>query len=295
MSRDYVNIKRTNSPEPIRMTNESFHREFYFDIDSYTPFCKLKAPITLMVGCLYDFTHNLNEDDCSCEGDTYTYFVIKAEPGNVYYIAEYCNNKIFRPSSDRGYTLHTKCHAKDILGLDLNTVEYRPEREPKIVELPSINIGDTIYVKDSYGYAECTVSGLVYTEKGWRINVNHYALWDSPFVNEEGKTWVRARVEAIEKFTSDTNSVFSKGEKEKLEDMIDDAINDEFGFNTDNITNEAWDFLENKAPQIVFNNIAEDLNAGKIETFDEITTEIVDEYLQNAILDFGNIRDYSGD
>ncbi len=297
MRRQYVNIERTNKLN-IYMTDESFHKEFFFDIDSNIPFHKLKAPITLMVGCLYDFTYNLNEYDCTCDGDTFTYLVVKAESEDTYYLVEYIDNMMFRTSNINGYRSYTRCHAKDILGFDLDTFKYEFEREPKIVELPSVNIGDTIYVKDSYGYTECTVSGLVYTEKGWRINVNHYALWDSPFVCEEGETWVRTRVDAIEKFTSDSELPFSEEEKEKLEDMINDAINDECSYNKDNLTNDAWDFFENSAPAIVLNNIAQDIKAGDVEGVDDVDLISVNIYLQDAIRKYeekhGAIRDYVG-
>lgn len=298
MSRDYVNIERTNKLN-INMTDESFHKEFFFDIDSNIPFHKLKAPITLIVGCLYDFTYNLNEYDCICDGDTFTYLVVKAESEDTYYLVEYINNMIFRTLNSDGYRSYTRCHAKDVLGFDLNTFKYEFEREPKIVELPSVNIGDTIYVKDSYGYAECTVSGLVYTEKGWRVNVNHYALWDSPFVCEEGKTWVRTRVEAIEKFASDVNLPFSEEEKEKLEEMINAAICDECSYNKDNITNDAWDFFENSAPAIILNYIAHDIKVGDVDGADDVDYELINHYLKCAICEYekthGNIRDYSGD
>lgn len=300
MSRDYVNIERTNNIKPVCASVESLDKRYFFDTDTGIPFQRITAQTKLRVGCLYDFTYKLNEDDCSCEGNTYTYLVIKAEPSNVYYIAEYCNNKIYRTEWSRlSPEFYQRCHAKDVLGFDLNTFKYESEREPKIVELPSVNIGDTIYIKCLNGYEECTVTGLIYTEKGWRINVNHYALWDSPFVCEEGETWVRTRAEAIEKFASDVNLPFSEEEKEKLEEMIDEAINDECRYNKGNITSEAWDFFENSASAIVLNKIANALINEDIETFDEITIETVDEYLQDAIHEYekkhGFIRDYAGE
>jgi len=95
--------------------------------------------------------------------------------------------------------------------------------------------------------------------------------------------------------TSICHLPFSEEEKEKLENMIDEAINDECGYNTDNITNAAWDFFENSASAIILNKIANALINEDIETFDEITIETVDEYLQDAILEFekehGFIRD----
>jgi len=290
MRRQYVNIERTNKLN-IYMTDESFHKEFFFDIDSNIPFHKLQAPITLMVGCLYDFTYNLNEYDCTCDGDTFTYLVVKAESEDTYYLVEYIDNMMFRTSNSNGYRSYTRCHAKDILGFDLDTFKYEFEREPKIVELPSVNIGDTIYVRNSCSYEECTVTGLVWTDKGWRINVNHYALWDSPYVCAEGETWSRTPWEQITVNLTDE-------QKEKLEDMIDEAINDECSYAKHQITSAAWDFFENNASRIVFDTIIKAIADDEIE-FDDVDSILVNHYLQDAIHEYekkhGFIREYAGE
>ena len=134
MSCDFVNIERTNNHKPICVTDESLQREFFYDIDSHIPFWKVRTPMPCMVGNLYDFTWVLNEDDCSCEGCTITCLVVKTEPDNIHYLVEYCNNEIFKTRTDKGYDLYNKCHAKDILGFDLNTIEYNPESETDTIQ-----------------------------------------------------------------------------------------------------------------------------------------------------------------
>lgn len=141
MSKEFVNIERTNNPKPVCVTNESLHREFFFDVDSNIPFWKITAPTTLVVGCLYDFTWKLNEDDCSCEGDTATYLIVKAESNNVYYLVEFLNNKIYKTSGE-GYSLYLRCHAKDIIGFDLNSFEYKPELESYITKICKYKVVD---------------------------------------------------------------------------------------------------------------------------------------------------------
>jgi len=93
-------------------------------------------------------------------------------------------------------------------------------------------------------------------------------------------------------------NVFNAEQKDKLENLINDAINKECDYETDNITNKAWDFFENKAPQIVYDKIADDYSYGDFESFDDINDETVDNYLQDVINDYeeehGNIRSYRG-
>lgn len=79
--------------------------------------------------------------------------------------------------------------------------------------------------------------------------------------------------------------------QEKIEFMIDDVIQAELRYDTDYITNDGWNFLENIAPKKILENILKD------EDFDDISKSDIENYLADIIFEYeqinANIRYYN--
>ena len=60
---------------------------------------------------------------------------------------------------------------------------------------------------------------------------------------------------------------------ETLRDMIDDCAQSELRYETDNITNDGWDYIENTAPIKCFEKIRENLDDDEINSIDKETVE----------------------
>lgn len=76
---------------------------------------------------------------------------------------------------------------------------------------------------------------------------------------------------------------------ENFAEKIDTVIQDELRYDTDSITSDGWDFLENKAPELIAQKcIDEDAE------IDELTEEDIQNYLNDIITEYeqthANIR-----
>lgn len=88
----------------------------------------------------------------------------------------------------------------------------------------------------------------------------------------------------------------------KSENLINEVIQNELKYSSDNITNEGWSFLENEAPTLVKQKILErfenlDLDEKELkEELESFTLEHVQECLNDVICEYeqthGNIHDY---
>ena len=82
--------------------------------------------------------------------------------------------------------------------------------------------------------------------------------------------------------------------KEKIEELIEAAIEDELKYNTDYITNIGWKFLEEEAPKKILENIIEDDLGNDLK---EINKSDIQIYLQDIINEYehshSNIRYYN--
>ena len=84
----------------------------------------------------------------------------------------------------------------------------------------------------------------------------------------------------------------TQSETLSLEDRIDTAIQNELRYDTDNITNDGWKFLENEAPTLVLNKLHKDFE----DNMESITDEDISECLTIIITEYeqthANIRYY---
>ena len=71
--------------------------------------------------------------------------------------------------------------------------------------------------------------------------------------------------------------------KEKIDNMIDKAIQKELCFETDNITSNGWDFLENSASEYIWSFIKEDFEE---DEFEMVTEKVIADYLDDAIYEY---------
>lgn len=74
---------------------------------------------------------------------------------------------------------------------------------------------------------------------------------------------------------------------QKINEMIDTAIQNELTYQKDLIKNTAWDFLENKAPELILTKIIEDYNENLNETA-ELTDNDITNYLDDIITQYEN-------
>jgi hypothetical protein len=71
---------------------------------------------------------------------------------------------------------------------------------------------------------------------------------------------------------------------EKINTLIDKAIQNELSYQKDYITNDAWQFLEEKASDLILKKIAEnDMNEEEIA---EIKLEDIETYLADVISEY---------
>ena len=78
--------------------------------------------------------------------------------------------------------------------------------------------------------------------------------------------------------------MINKELKVKIDRMIDDAIQDELRYQTDYITHDGWDFLEEKAKELIFEKIKEDdMDEEELEMLKETDIE---RYLADVIADY---------
>lgn len=71
---------------------------------------------------------------------------------------------------------------------------------------------------------------------------------------------------------------------EKLETMIESAIENELKYKTDYITNKGWKFLEEKAKSLILEKIEEDdLDEDEL---DALTEDDIKNYLENVIEEY---------
>lgn len=91
----------------------------------------------------------------------------------------------------------------------------------------------------------------------------------------------------------DETDTFAKGEvinmmnkelKERIEEMIDDVIQNELSYQKDYITNDGWTFLEEKATELIFEKIEnEDMDEEELAMIKETDIE---QYLADVIADY---------
>ncbi len=88
----------------------------------------------------------------------------------------------------------------------------------------------------------------------------------------------------------------TKYDEQHIRDAIAAAIDDECGYEKDNITAVGWYFLQNEAPDIIFDKISLDYVAGDFDSINDINEDVAYSYLQSEINDYeeehGNIRSY---
>lgn len=80
---------------------------------------------------------------------------------------------------------------------------------------------------------------------------------------------------------------------ERIETLIDNAIQNELSYDKDYITNDGWKFLENEAKEQTYNAILKDYDADEIDT---VTSDDIESYLSEVIHEYeqthANIRYY---
>ena len=69
---------------------------------------------------------------------------------------------------------------------------------------------------------------------------------------------------------------------EFLETLILQCVEEELRFKTDAITNKGWQFIENKAPEIVSERVLREIKEGDIEK-DDINKSLINVYFQEAL------------
>ena len=74
---------------------------------------------------------------------------------------------------------------------------------------------------------------------------------------------------------------------EKINDMIDTAIQSELSYQKDLIKNTTWDFLENKAPELTLETIFQDYY-DNIEEISTLSYDDIVDYLNKTIAKYEN-------
>ena len=74
---------------------------------------------------------------------------------------------------------------------------------------------------------------------------------------------------------------------EKINDMIDTAIQSELSYQKDLIKNTTWDFLENKAPELTLETIFQD-HYDNIEEISTLSYDDIVDYLNKTIAKYEN-------
>lgn len=78
--------------------------------------------------------------------------------------------------------------------------------------------------------------------------------------------------------------MMNKELRERIEEMIDDVIQNELSYQKDYITNDGWTFLEEKATKLVFEKIEkDDMDEEELEMMKETDIE---QYLADVIADY---------
>ena len=91
-----------------------------------------------------------------------------------------------------------------------------------------------------------------------------------------------------------TKARLEMADEEKIEEMIDTAIQNELRYDKDHITHEGWEFLENCAPDLVMSAIRADFDEDPDDF--HVTEDGVEGYLAHIINQYeqthANIRQY---
>lgn len=108
----YIKIHR----EEIVSEDVYFKRLGYFyDINSNVGIHKFYIEYDLKVGYIYDFTYEDVNDS-----DTYEYLILKKEENNIYYIAEYYNDKFYQYNEKNLADCWIKCDIKKELEINID-------------------------------------------------------------------------------------------------------------------------------------------------------------------------------